>query len=137
MYLDRSLKNGRNNCYLEDESHMITLDRLAVGGYFQNNRQMIVNSCWPVPRLFQVLRYMNNLEKLNLLECHVTLTEELPQLFRWCPKLIELHLTTFESQELEMYEGLKNELRSGFQRLRLLELEWGIDSWSVIVEIFT
>jgi hypothetical protein len=138
MILDRTLNDGTMNCKLEDENRLITLERLVDGGYFQNNRQMIVSSWWPsIARLFRVIRSMTNLEKLSLLEWKLTLTQDLPQLFRSCPKLTELRLRLFESQELEMNKFLKNELRSGFQRLRLLELNWRIDSWPVIQEIFT
>jgi hypothetical protein len=43
----------------------------------------------------------------------------------------------YESKELEMNEELKNVLRSGFQRLQILELNWDINSWLVLQEIFT
>jgi hypothetical protein len=117
---------------------MIVLERLADGGYFQNNREVIVNWCWPsVPRFSRFLHPMTKLEKLSLLKWDLTLTEDVPQLFRSCPTLTELHLRLFESQKVEMNEELKNELRSGFQRLQLLELHWFIDSWPLIQEMFT
>jgi hypothetical protein len=114
------------------------LERLAAGGFFKNNREVILTWNWPfTPPLFQVLRSMNNLETLSLSEWKLTLTEDVPQLFRSCPKLTELRLKLAESQKLEKNEELENELRSGFQRLRLFELHWGIDSWPEIQEIFT
>jgi hypothetical protein len=114
------------------------LKRLANGGYFQNNRQVILNSKWPsIPRFLQVIHSMTNLENLRLLEWDLTLTEDLARLFQSCPKLTELHMKLVKSQMLEMGEGLKNELRSGFQRLRLLELQWETYSWAVILEMFT
>jgi hypothetical protein len=134
--LDRSLNDGRIKCHREDDSRLNTLERLVERGYFQNNRQMILSS-WRLSfrRLFQVISSMNHLEKLNLLECDLSLTQDLPQLFRSCPKLTELHLTLFGM--LEMGEKLENELRSGFQRLRLLEFTWDTCSLPLIQEIFT
>jgi hypothetical protein len=80
---------------------------------------------------------MNNLEKLELLNLELTLTKNVPQLFRSCPKLTEMRLKLAETQKLEMGEELENELRLGFQRLRRLELDWDIDSWPVVQEMFT
>jgi hypothetical protein len=97
-----------------------------------------MNCSWQfIHPLFRVLRSMNNLEKLELLNLELTLTKNVPQLFRSCPKLTEMRLKLAETQKLEMGEELKNELRSGFQRLRRLELDWDIDSWLVIQEMFT
>jgi hypothetical protein len=163
MIFDRSLKDRTCHYVPLYESHMITLERLADGGFFKNNRQMIVDFCWPsLPRFFRVIRSMTNLEKIDLLHWGLSLTEDLPQLFRSCPKLTELRLKLVESyktemrEELknelkltelrlklvesfksEMCEELKNELRPGFERLRLFELKWEIDSWPAIQEIFT
>ena len=103
---------------------------------------MFVKSVRPfIARLFQVIRPMNNLEKLHLLECKLTLIEDIRQLFRSCPKLTGLRVRLFDPNRVErerfkqMNEELKNELRSGFQRL--FELHWIIDSCPVIQEIFT
>jgi hypothetical protein len=79
---------------------------------------------------------MTELEKLNVFDWNLRLTEDVPKLFRSCPKLTELRMK-LASQKVEMNEGLKNELRSGFQRLRLFELNWCIDSWPLIQEMFT
>ena len=148
MILDRSLTIRSENviyyCDLKDmaQSRMIILERLADEGCFQNNRRMFVKSVRPfIARLFQVIRPMNNLEKLHLLECKLTLIEDIRQLFRSCPKLTGLRVRLFDPNRVErerfkqMNEELKNELRSGFQRL--FELHWIIDSCPVIQEIFT
>jgi hypothetical protein len=129
----------KNNpaCYYKQipESLLIILNRLADGGFLKNNRQWIVSVGWSRdPWLFQVIRSMSNLETLNLLKCKLTLTD-LQQLFRSCPKLTELRLMLFDRQNLEMNVSLKNVLRPGFQRLRLLEIELEIDLCLVIQEI--
>jgi hypothetical protein len=81
---------------------------------------------------------MTQLEKLSLSVWTLTMTEDVPKLFRSCPKLTELHVRIHESQEkLEMNEELRNELRSGFQRLRLLVLDSLINSGPAIQEILT
>jgi hypothetical protein len=114
------------------------MERLADAGYFQNNREVIVGWGWPsVPRFFPVVRSMTNLEKLYLLNWELTLTEDLPQLFQPCPKLTELRLKLVKGQNLEMGANLKNELRSGFQRLRIFELVCQIGSWPAFQEMFT
>jgi hypothetical protein len=140
---DRSLKD----CSRDGQKHanrLITLRRLADGGYFQNSRQVMGDSEWPsIPRFFRVICSMTNLETLSLLNWKLTLTEEdLAQLFRSCPRLTELHLTLYNSNRfdrhmLEGNEEVINDLRPGFERLRLFELKWGIYSWPVIQRIFT
>jgi hypothetical protein len=144
MFLDRSLKD---KSYCDGSKHanlLTTLRRLADGGYFQNTRQMMVDSWWPsIPRFFRVICSMTNLEKLELLGWKLTLTEEdLVRLFQSCPKLTELHLRLCDSNRfdylmLESNEELENELRPGFERLRLFELKWQINSWPIIQRIFT
>ena len=138
MILDRSLEDRWPYFAHKNTIRLNTLQRLADGGFFKNNRQMIVEWYWPcIHRFCQVLRSMTDLEKLRLLKWELKLTEDLPKLFRSCPKLTELHLKLVESRKLEMSECLKNKLRPGFQRLRLVELDWEIDSWPVIQEMFT
>jgi hypothetical protein len=129
----------RNFCYEHKPTiHLITLDRLAAGGFFKNNRQLIVRDYWPsFQRLCRVLRSMTDLETLSLLNWKLSLTQGLPQLLRSCPKLTELRLKLVESQKVEMDEDLQNELRPGFERLRLVELELDIESCPVIQEILT
>jgi hypothetical protein len=119
---------------------LITLERLANEEYFLNNRQMIMKLVRPfTARLFRVICSMNNLEKLHLFECNVTHVEikDLAHVFRSCPKLTELHLGLIKSVKLEMNEELKNELRPGFERLRLFELDSYINSGPVIQEMLT
>ena len=113
------------------------LNRLVDRGLLKNNREMFVGFCH-VPLIFRVIHSMTHLEKLSLSEWTLTLTEDVPKLFRSCPKLTELHVGIDESQEkLEMNEDLKNELRPGFERLRLLVLESSIHSGQIIPEILT
>jgi len=136
MILDRSLTYQTSNYFAHDsDDRLVILEQLVDSGYFQNNRQMIVTSWWPIPRLFQNILSMTNLEKLLYLE--LRLAEDLPQLFRSCPKLTELGLKLVESPKLEMNEKLKSGLRSGFQRIRLFEFDWEIKSWPVNPEILT
>ena len=138
MILDRSLKDRFFYFGSKYKSHMITLDRLAAGGFLKNNRQMIVENYWPsFQRLCRVLRSMTDLETLSLLEWKLSLTQGLPQLLRSCPKLTELRLKLVENKYVEMDVDLESELRPGFQRIRLLDLYWGIDSGPVIQEILT
>ena len=138
MILDRSLKYSFFYFGSKYKSHMITLDRLAAGGFLKNNRQMIVENYWPsFQRLCRVLRSMTDLETLSLLEWKLSLTQGLPQLLRSCPKLTELRLKLVENKYVEMDVDLESELRPGFQRIRLLDLYWGIDSGPVIQEILT
>jgi hypothetical protein len=144
MFLDRSLKDRTSYDGQKYVNRLITLRRLADGGYFQNTRQMIVDSWWPsIPRFFRVICSMTSLEKLELLSWKLILAgEDLAQLFRSCPRLTELHLRLrdskrFDHHMLESNEELENELRPGFERLRLFELHWSIDSWPVIQGIFT
>ena len=138
MTFDRSLENN----WPINESLLTFLERLAAGGFLKNNRQWIICYRWPRdPRFLQIIRSMNKLEKVNL-EYNLTLTEDLPQLFQLCPTLTELRIRSLEINRVErerfkeMNEELKNELRSGFKRLRLLDL-WEIDSCPEIEEILT
>jgi hypothetical protein len=136
MILCRSWKDGNFIYDLEYESHLIILKRLVDRGLLKNNREMSVNSCrLSDARMCRVIRSMTHLEKLSFLECQ--LTEDVSELFRSCPKLTQLHLRIVESQKLEMNEELKNELRPGFQRLRLFELDSCVISGPVIPEILT
>ena len=136
MILDRSFKVCSSE--LKYESRQVIFERLVNRGHLQNSRQLVVNYICPsIPWIFRVICSMNNLEKLSLLECEPNLAEDLPQLFRSCLKLTQLHLTQLKSQKMEMGEALKNELRSGFQRLKIFDLEWGINPWPAIQEILT
>jgi hypothetical protein len=141
MILDRSLKDGKSYCNRNDISRLIILERLKDGGYFQNNRRMFVKfDRRNIARLMRVICSMNNLEKLHFLECNLTLTEDLPQVFQSCPKLTVLHIQLSDPNRVErerlneMNEHLKNELRSGFQRL--VELHCVSYSCPAFQEIF-
>ena len=147
MILDRSFIDQSPNTELNDGSHLRTLERLedgkyfrhlVDGGYFQNNRQMILKS-WglTIPCLFKVISSMTHLEKLNLLDWNLKLTQDFLQMLRSCPNLTELRLKLFDNKELEMDEELKYKLRSCFQRLRIFELHWLTISWPVLQEILT
>ena len=99
---------------------------------------MVVKWQWPSNRqLFRVIGSMTDLETLSLFEWNLTLTEDVPELFRSCPKLTRLRLKLVESQKLELNEELKNDLRPGFQRLKIFEFKWKIESGPVIQEILT
>jgi hypothetical protein len=138
VILSRSWKDGNFYYELEYDSHLIILKRLVDGGILKNNREMGVNFCRDspsVPLIFRSIHSMTHLEKLSFPECQ--LTEDLPKLFQSCPKLTELRLRIVESQKSEMNEKLKNELRPGFQRLRLVELQSCTKSGPVIPEILT
>ena len=138
MTFDRSVKNNR---YI-NESLVTILKRLAAGGFLKNNRQWIDYNWSRDPGFFQIILSMNNLEKVNLV-CNLTQTEDLQQLFRSCPTLTDLRVGLFDPNQVErerfeqMNEETKNELRSGFQRLRLLKLYWYIDLCPEIQEILT
>jgi hypothetical protein len=136
MILYRSFKDCSSE--LKYESRLIILERLVNRGLLKNSRQLMLNYICPsIPWIFRVICSMNNLEKLSLLKWEPKLTEDIPQLFRSCPKLTQLHMRLFESQNLEMNEELKNELRLDFQRLKIFELSWGMNSWPVIQEMLT
>ena len=115
--MDRSLEDGTSHRDLEDESSLIILERLADGGYFQNNRRMFMKFDSPfITRLIRVIRSMKNLEKLHLLQCNLSLTEDLPQFFRSCPKLTDLRVRLSDPKRVDrkrfnrMNENRKNEL---------------------------
>ena len=136
MFLDRSLNDKKSYYEQKYESRLIALERLVEGGNFLNVRQMIASSWWPsIPRFFRVICSMTNLEKIELMNLEMALIEEdLARLFRSCPKLTELHLALCDLP-LETNEELKNELRSGCQRLKIFELHWDIVSCPIIQEI--
>ena len=135
------MEDGTSHRDLEDESSLIILERLAESGYFQNNRRMFVKFDSPfITRLIRVIRSMKNLEKLHLLQCNLSLTEDLRQLFRSCPKLTDLRVRLSDPKRVDrkrfnrMNEILKNELRSGFQRL--VVLHWITYSCPAFHEVF-
>ena len=138
MILDRSLTDRWYYFEHKPDSSLVALERLADGGYLKNNRQMKVIFYWPCfPRLCRIIRSTTHLETLSLLKWKLTLTQDLPQLLRSCPNLTELRMNLAERQKVEMGEELKNELRPCFQRLKIFELKWDINSWPIIQEMFT
>ena len=123
---------------LETNSLIKTLERLVDGG-FLNNCRVVVDYHWSrSSRFFRDICSMNNLEKLHLIDCKLSL-EQLPQLFQSCPKLIELYFP-LTCKKFEMDEEFKNQLRSGFQkiqRLYLVKFTMYRASWPVIQEMLT
>ena len=108
------------------------LNRLIDGGFFNNNRQLFVSNWFSSSRLtFKLVCSMKNLETLNSLDLNCATLEDLQCLFRSCPKLTNLHYTLPARQELN--EDLKNELRSGFQRLGHLSIDCRMDNNSFLV----
>jgi hypothetical protein len=75
---------------------------------------------------------------LKLIFFEITL-EQLSTLFRPCPELFELRVELDVRQKLEMDDCLKNDLRRGFQKLKILGFHGHIDndSWPAIREIVT
>ncbi len=142
MNLYRSLSIKPN------ESLLKILERLAGEGYLQQNRQFKCNvrlaqlfmkfdrshsSCF-----FELICSMKNLEELNLFG--YTLTPDiLAHLFQSCFKLVQLNIGIHNCKTLEMDERLKDQLKTGFQKLRCLKLGCSIDkvTWPVIQEILT
>jgi pantothenate kinase len=115
------------------------LERLAEQGYLQNNRQLDAKlHCLRISRIIKLICSMKSLVTLDLMEQAVTL-EDLARVFQSCPQLINLHVETKECQMSEKAEALKNQLRSGFQKLRRLDLVFSIDddTWPVIQEMLT
>ena len=131
----RSLTIHRPADSAAKENLLLILQRLVEEGFLKNNRQFAIFDCSRSPRFVEVIFSMNNLQKLDLWDCELTL-EQVAQLFQSCPKLIELHL---KLSTCEMDEDLKDQLRPGIQRLQIFELEWYIDikRWSVIKEMCT
>ncbi len=79
---------------------------------------------------------MRKLDTLKLFDFEITV-EQLSTLFQSCPELVELNVKLDVRQKLEMDYCLKNELRTGFQKLKLLTFCGHIDndSWPAIKEI--
>ena len=152
MILDRSLVDRALLNEIKYHSHLITLERLLDGQYFQNNRKFITNSWGPYDDLLnRFICSMTKLEKLTFVDWELTpdpphsfwelREEDFARVFQSCHKLTELRTLLFHShvfdQKLEMGEELENEFRSGFQRLRFFELVLAISSWPTILKIFT
>jgi len=121
------------------ESLLKILERLAREGYLQNNRQLDAEfDGASSSRIVELICSMKNLESLNVYEHDLT-PDVLAQVFQSCSKLTELHIATRNYKTLEMAEHLINQLRSGFQKLRHLDLVCFIngESWPGIQEMMT
>jgi hypothetical protein len=113
---------------LRDKSIFKILERLAEEGYLQNTQQFgEYQFClFHMSPFFEVLCSMKNLKKLYL-SYDLTL-EALAHVFQSCSKLTELRISASEFKMDEMGEEVLNQLRTGFQRLRCLDLEYLIDN---------
>ncbi len=122
-----------------DNNHEV-LKQLAMNGVLNNNRSMaVLTGVGLCSRYYkQATLSMKNLEKLVLLNFHLTL-EELAHLFQSCRKLIELRFKLFDCDYWEIDQHLKKPLREGFQRLQICEIHSYIlpFSWPVFQEIVT
>ena len=121
-----------------DENIFSILKRLSGEGYLKNIRQLEVDRVIRSPLIVELICSMKNLETLDLRDQELTL-DSLAHVFQSCSKLTSLYVATNEYKTFEMDEHLKNQLRSGFQRLQLLQFEcfFDKDSWPVIQEMLT
>jgi hypothetical protein len=112
------------------------LELLTDEGCLKNNRELVVDSEWSLGRRFlQINCSMTNLEKLDIMEYEVKLSD-LACLFQSCAKLIELHMKLSRYETSEIDEDCRSHLRLGFQRLRCFELACFVfNSWELIQEI--
>jgi hypothetical protein len=116
------------------------LERLVEEGFLKNNRELAVSNCSRshIPWFLGNICFMKKLDRLELNYFGITL-EQLSTLFRSCPELVELSVELDFRQKLEMDDCMKNELRRGFQKLKILGFQGYIDnySWPAIKEIVT
>jgi hypothetical protein len=114
--------------------------RLVEEGVLKNNCELSVSSCSKphIPWLLGSICFMEKLDRLEFNYFGITL-EQLSTLFRSCPELVELDVELDVGQKLEMDDCLKNDLRRGFQKLKILSFQCYIDndSWPAIKEIVT
>jgi hypothetical protein len=124
MNLYRSMKID----HPPDENLLKIMEHLAVEGYLQNNQQLkhVLHNFSHIPTFLEVICSMKNLEKLDL-DYKLTL-EDLARVFQSCSKLVELRIATYGCKTHKMSEHLKNQLRSGFRKLRRLKLGFSIDN---------
>jgi hypothetical protein len=133
MNLYRSLRIER----APDKRLFKILELLAWGGYLQNNRQLfmalpVAFDCSLSSRFVEVICSVKNLEELDLLGYELA-PDVLANVFQSCSKLIKLGIRTHKYKTAEMAEHLRNRLRSGFQKLRCLELDCPIDNDGMVL----
>ena len=119
-----------------DTRNLKILERLAEKGYLRNTQQF---KGFPFAFSFvPIICSMKNLGKLTLTACHLKL-EDLAPVFQSCSKLSELNIKATGLQMDEMGDVLFDQLRSGFRRLRRLEVACSIfnDTWPGIQEMLT
>ena len=121
------------------------LERLAEKGYLPNTRQfegfeyhLLHISLLLTSSLVPIICSMKNLEKLTLNAYYVKLSELAP-VFQSCSELSELNILANGLKMDEMGEVLVDQLRSGFRRLRQLDVACSInkDLWPGIQEMLT
>ena len=133
MILYRSLKIHGNKRNLK------ILERLAEKGYLQNTQQF---KGFPFAFSFvPIICSMKNLETLTVEADHVKHLQliDFAPVFQSCSKLSELNISANGLKIDEMREDLVDQLRSGFRRLRRLDVACSIveDSWQGIQEMLT
>jgi hypothetical protein len=111
---------------------------MAGEGYLENNRRLdLIFDCSCSSRMDELIFLMKNLEELKFL-CYELTPDALAHVFQSCSKLTKLLFTPTNNFMREMTEHLKNQLRSGFQRLRRLTVVcFTNDTWPVIQEMLT
>jgi hypothetical protein len=94
--------------------------------------------CTRSSRFVELMCSMKHLEELNLFGYQVN-PDDLVRVFQSCSKLTNLYIGMHHCKTFEMDKHLKNQLKSGFQKLRRLRLDFFIDkhSWAVIQEMLT
>jgi hypothetical protein len=126
---------------LRDGSLFNILKWLAEEGYLQNNRRLKVQSDYScIFRFPEMTCSMKNLESLDLDEDLLT-PDALAHVFQSCSKITHLHIKAdgWCGEMFNMDEHLKNQLRTGFQKLRCLYLVCYIDddTWPMFQEMLT
>ena len=128
----------RTSCHSDEttESLLNILHQLAEGGFLKNNRIFILKELdWSHnDRFIQDICSMQNLERLDLWECEVTITD-LASVFRSCSKLMDLLIKDYASEpdvprdsypsskEIEQDDKEFNDFSLGKKRLRLCEVK--------------
>ena len=123
-----------------DIRNLKILERLAEKGYLQNTQQFkgFEFDSLPTCSFVPIICSMKNLGKLTLTACHLKL-EDLAPVFQSCSNLSELNIKATGLQMDEMDEVLVDQLKSGFRRLRHLDVACSIvnDTWPGIQKMLT